>query len=194
MWSCDDAWVWHECYHHPHFNVLNKLEQRGMVQGIPHIDHVHQMCIDCIITKLKRSLFPSRGLLDIVHDDLCRPFSSASPGGKRIFLLLIDDKSRFMWLVLLAAKSDTLTVLNKFQTKVAVETSRRLRVLRTDNGVNSLLLSSRHAVTNRAWRGSTPHRTCLSRTAWLRGKTSLWSPWPRGCRGDKAWQRCSGVK
>jgi hypothetical protein len=57
-----------------------------------------------------------------------------TPGGKKYFLLLVDDKSMLMWLVLLAAKSDTLAVLKKFQVKVEVETGRRLHVLRTDNG------------------------------------------------------------
>ena len=39
-----------------------------------------------------------------------------------------------MWVTLLAAKSDTLAAVKKFQAKVEVETGRRLRVLRTDNG------------------------------------------------------------
>jgi hypothetical protein len=57
-----------------------------------------------------------------------------TPGGKKYFLLLIDDKSMLMWLVLVAAKSDTLAALKKFQVKVEVETGRHLHVLRTDNG------------------------------------------------------------
>jgi transposase InsO family protein len=39
-----------------------------------------------------------------------------------------------MWLVLLAAKNDTLASLKKFQVKVEMEKDRRLRILRTDNG------------------------------------------------------------
>lgn len=39
-----------------------------------------------------------------------------------------------MWVALLAAKSDTLAAVKKFQTRVEVETGRNLRVLRTDNG------------------------------------------------------------
>jgi hypothetical protein len=64
----------------------------------------------------------AEGLLDLVNGDLCGPISPATPGGKRYFLLLVDDKSRFMWLALLAAKSDTLAALKKFQAKVEVET------------------------------------------------------------------------
>ena len=70
----------------------------------------------------------------MVHGDLCGPITPATPGGKQYFLLLVDDKSRYMWVTLLAAKSDTLAAVMKFQAKVEVETGRRLCVLRTNNG------------------------------------------------------------
>jgi hypothetical protein len=126
--------LWHERYSHLHFDALDKLEQRGMVQGIPHIEHVHQCRLHH--HQPEGDSFPITsevGLLDLVHVDLCGPISPATPGGKKYFLLLVNDKSRHMWLVLLA-KSDTLVALKKFQAKVVVETTRRLCVLRTDNG------------------------------------------------------------
>jgi transposase InsO family protein len=46
----------------------------------------------------------------------------------------MDDRSRFMWVALLAAKSNTLAVVKMFKAKVEVETRRRLRILRMDNG------------------------------------------------------------
>jgi transposase InsO family protein len=70
----------------------------------------------------------------LVHGDLCGPIIPSTPNGKRYFLLLVDDKSKYMWLVLLAAKSDTLTTLKKFHAMVEVEIGRWLRVLRIDNG------------------------------------------------------------
>ncbi|XP_066341538.1 uncharacterized protein [Miscanthus floridulus] len=98
------------------------------------------LCADCVTTKLKRTPFLSQakrrteGLLDLVHGDLCGPISPATPGGKQYFLLLVDDRSRYMWVALLAVKSDTLVAMKKFQAWVEVETGRRLRMLRTDNG------------------------------------------------------------
>ena len=71
-------------------------------------------------------------MLDLVHGDLCGPITPATPGGKQYFLLLIDDKSRYMWVALLTAKSDTLVAVKKFQAKVEVEIGQRLRILRTD--------------------------------------------------------------
>jgi transposase InsO family protein len=135
-----NAWLWHEWYRHLHFDALQKLEQRGMVHGLPHVEHIHQLYTDCVTTKLKWSPFPSQakrraeGLIDLVHGDLCGPMTPATPGGKLYFLLLVDDQSRYMWVVMLAAKSDTLATVKKFQARVEVETGRRLRVLWTDNG------------------------------------------------------------
>jgi hypothetical protein len=57
--ASNDVWLWHERYDHIHFDALKKLEKQGMVQGIAHIEHVHQLCADCVTTKLKQSPFPS---------------------------------------------------------------------------------------------------------------------------------------
>jgi len=40
-----------------------------------------------------------------VHGDLCGPVTPATPGGRRFFLLLVDDVSRYMWAVLLDTKA-----------------------------------------------------------------------------------------
>jgi transposase InsO family protein len=138
--ASDCAWQWHERYGHLHFDALHKLQQKEMVNGLPRFNHDHQLCSDCVTTKLRRSPFPSQakrwveGILDLVHDDLCGPITPTTPGGKKYFLLLVDDRSRYMWVSMLAAKSDTLAAVKLFQARVEVETGRKLRVLRTDNG------------------------------------------------------------
>jgi hypothetical protein len=42
--------------------------------------------------------------LELVHADLCGPITPVTPEGKKLFLLAVDDMSRYMWLVLLATK------------------------------------------------------------------------------------------
>jgi transposase InsO family protein len=136
----DGPWLWHERYGHLHFDALRKLSKEKMVDGLPPVEHVHQLCTDCVATKLKRRPFPAQAkrraddILDLVHGDLCGPISPATPGGKSYFLLLVDDHSRFMWLSLLSNKGDTLEAIQRFQARVEVETGQRLRVLRTDHG------------------------------------------------------------
>jgi len=55
-------------------------------------------------------------------------------GGKNYAVTFIDDHSRKTWVYLLAAKSDVLGALIRFQELVENETGLRLKVLRSDNG------------------------------------------------------------
>jgi hypothetical protein len=113
-------WLWHERYGHLHFITLRKLEEQGMVQGLPRVEHIHHLCIDYVTTKLKRSPFLTlakrrvEGLLDLNHGDFCGLITPMTPGGKKYFLLLVDFKSRYVWVALLSTKRDTLATLNKF--------------------------------------------------------------------------------
>jgi transposase InsO family protein len=69
-----------------------------------------------------------------VHEDLCGPVTLATPGGRRYFLLLVDDLSRYMWVVVLGSKGEAADAIRRAQAAVEVECGRKLRVLRTDNG------------------------------------------------------------
>jgi hypothetical protein len=42
--------------------------------------------------------------LEIVHGDLYGPITPTTLGGKKLFLLLMDDFSQFMWSILLRSK------------------------------------------------------------------------------------------
>ena len=79
------------------------------------------------MTTPRRVPFPAKvkyhaeDVLDLVHGDLYGPITLATPGGRRYFLLLVDDASRYMWLALLTAKSDAATAITKFQAAAEVE-------------------------------------------------------------------------
>jgi hypothetical protein len=53
----DVAWRWHERYSHLNFQALRKLERGEMVKGLPVIDHIEQVCEDCVLAKQKRTPF-----------------------------------------------------------------------------------------------------------------------------------------
>jgi hypothetical protein len=87
---------------------------------------VEQFCDVCVLTKQRRLPFPQQSSfrakerLKLVHEDLCGPVTPATPGGQRYFLLLVDDLSRYMWVVLLG-------------TRTSSGARSKLCVLRTDN-------------------------------------------------------------
>ena len=68
-----------------------------------------------------------------MHSDLCGPVSSATPGGRRYFLLLIDDATLYMWAMLLDSKAAPADAIKCHQA-AAEECGHKLWVLRTDNG------------------------------------------------------------
>jgi hypothetical protein len=56
------------------------------------------------------------------------------PGGQCYFLLLVDDLSRYMWVVVLGSKREAADAIRCTQAAAEAECGRKLRVLRTDNG------------------------------------------------------------
>jgi transposase InsO family protein len=69
-----------------------------------------------------------------VHGDLCGPVTPATLEGRRYFLLLVDDLSRYMWVVVLGSKGEAANAIRYVQAAAEAECGRKLRVLRTDNG------------------------------------------------------------
>jgi transposase InsO family protein len=55
-------------------------------------------------------------------------------GGKSYFLLMVDDFSHFMWLVLLATKDEAFMAFKKVKAAAEVESGRRLKAFRIDRG------------------------------------------------------------
>jgi transposase InsO family protein len=69
-----------------------------------------------------------------MHGDLCGPVTPATPAGRRYFLLLVDDLSHYMWVVVLGSKGEAANAIKCAQAVAEAECGRKLCVLRTDNG------------------------------------------------------------
>jgi transposase InsO family protein len=116
---------------------MGRLE---MVRGLLPTSHAEQFCDTCVLAKHRRGAFPKQSkyradkALKFVHGDLCGPIKPATPGGRRYFLLLVDDAIRYMWVVLLTAKSEASSTIKRIQAAAEKECGRKLQVLRTDNG------------------------------------------------------------
>jgi transposase InsO family protein len=137
----NEAWQWHERFEHLHFEALKWLSAKGMVRGMLSFDHVKQFCDVCVLTKPRRLPFPQQSSfrakerLELVHGDLCGPVTPATPGGRCNFLLLVDDLSRYMWVVVLGGKGEAADAISRAQAVAEAECGRKLRVLCTDNGI-----------------------------------------------------------
>ncbi|WP_203255436.1 DDE-type integrase/transposase/recombinase, partial [Klebsiella pneumoniae] len=80
------------------------------------------------------SSFSAKEPLELLHGDLCGPISPSTPSGKRYFLLLVDDYSRFMWLTLLNSKDEAFSAFKTVKTNVELELGFKVKGLWTDRG------------------------------------------------------------
>ena len=78
--------------------------------------------------------YRTKDALELIHVDLCGPITPATNGGRRYFLLFMDDCSRYMWLQLLTSKDEVAEAIKKFKVYAEVESDKKLCVLRTDRG------------------------------------------------------------
>jgi hypothetical protein len=108
----DDTWHWHKRLGHANFGSLEKMGRLEMVRGLPPISNAEQFCDTCVLVKHRRGVFMKQSkyhtdkALELVHGDLYGLVKPATPSGRRYFLLLIDDVTHYMWVVLLIAKSE----------------------------------------------------------------------------------------
>jgi hypothetical protein len=63
-----------------------------------------------------------------VHGNLCGPVTLATPGGRRYFLLLVDDLSCYMWVVVLGSKGEAADAIRRAQASAEAECGRKLYV------------------------------------------------------------------
>nr|GEU89916.1 retrovirus-related Pol polyprotein from transposon TNT 1-94 [Tanacetum cinerariifolium] len=123
--SPTQAWLWHRRLSHLNFGYINLLSKKVIVIGLPKLKYVKdQLCSSCELSKAKRSSFklkvvPSlKGRLNFLHMDLCGPIRVASINGKKYILVIVDDYSRYTWILFLCFKDETSEMLKDFLTMI----------------------------------------------------------------------------
>jgi transposase InsO family protein len=112
-----------------------------MVTGLPEIHVQHDgICRGCALGKnvkgsFLRSESISKGILDLIHSDVCGPMTIASLNIYLYYVLFIDDHSWKMWIYFLKTKDGLLARFQEFKAQVENLTGRRIKVLRSNNGV-----------------------------------------------------------
>jgi len=76
----------------------------------------------------------TKGILELIHSDLCGPIETQSIGGAKYFFTLIDDYSKRIFIYTLESKNQVPEMFRNFKKLVENQTGRRIRILRTDNG------------------------------------------------------------
>ena len=96
-------------------------------------------CHSCVQSKQSRKPHKAakeRNLarLELIYSDLCEMNSVLTKGGKRYFMTLIDDATRFCYVYLLKTKDEMLDYFKLYKAEVANQLERKIKRLRLNRG------------------------------------------------------------
>jgi hypothetical protein len=130
--------VWHRRLAHVNYRALPLL--RKMVAGLPDMQVEHDgVCKGYALGKNAKGSFSSsynrsKGILDIIHSDVCRQIMVPYLGNFLYYVIFIDDYSRNTWIYFLKAKDEVFNEFQEFKALVENLFGRKIKILRPDNG------------------------------------------------------------
>lgn len=92
-----------------------------MVIGIPEVSTEHNdACKGCVLGKFSKATFPSsdsrnKGVLELIHSDICGPLSTRSLRGYGYFVTFIDDCFRKTWIYFLKTKDEVFSCFQELR-------------------------------------------------------------------------------
>ncbi|GJS08717.1 retrovirus-related pol polyprotein from transposon TNT 1-94 [Tanacetum coccineum] len=135
------SWLWHRRLSHLNFGTINDLTKHDLVDGLSKFKYEKDhLCSACERGKSKKVSHPPKVVpsnhskLELLHMDLCGPMRVASINGKRYFLAIVDDYSRFTWVYFLHTKDETPEIIKNFIARVQLNYNAKVCKIHTDNG------------------------------------------------------------
>ena len=97
------------------------------------------LCQNCIQGKMTKRSFIVKGVraqscLDLIHSDVCGPFSVHARGGYEYFITFTDDYSRYGYVYLMKKKSEALDKFKEFKAESEKQLGRHIKSLHSDRG------------------------------------------------------------
>ncbi|GJS08551.1 retrovirus-related pol polyprotein from transposon TNT 1-94 [Tanacetum coccineum] len=135
------SWLWHRRLSYLNFGTLNKLAKDGLARGIPRLKFLKDhLCSAYALGKSKKTSHQPKAedtnqeKLYLLHMDLCGLMRVASINGKRYILVIIDDYSRFNWVIFLKTKDEAPAAIIKCIKNIQVRLKATVWNVQTDNG------------------------------------------------------------
>ncbi|WVZ50235.1 hypothetical protein U9M48_001509, partial [Paspalum notatum var. saurae] len=129
----DDASLWHGRLCYVNFGLMKQLSSMCLILNFTFAKG--SKCHSCVQSKQPRKphkAAEARNLapLELIHSDLCEMNGVLIKGGKRYFMTLIDDATRF----LLCLFDETLDYFKIYKAEVENQLERKIKRLRSDRG------------------------------------------------------------
>ena len=141
MAKADVGWLWHRRLAHVGMRNLKQLLKGEHVVGLTDISfEKDRPCSACIAGKQKGKVHPTVNVimtsrpLELLHMDLFGPNYYNSLGGMKYGLVIVDDYSRFSWVIFLKSKEETHREFIKFAKQAQRTFGYSIKSIRTDNG------------------------------------------------------------
>ena len=84
--------------------------------------------------KFPHSEIKVKGILDIVHSDVCRAMPSSSLSWYVYYVSFIDDLLRKTWIYFLKGKSEVFSMFKEYKSLVENQTDSNINTLQSNNG------------------------------------------------------------
>ncbi|KAH9792587.1 Integrase catalytic domain-containing protein [Citrus sinensis] len=137
----DDCWLWHRRLGHASMDLISKISKDDLVKGLPKIGfQKDKICEACQFGKQIKTSFKNKNhistskLLELLHIDLFGPSRYASLNGKYYAFAIVDDYSRYTWVLFLANKDDALDAFKVLCKKLQNEKGHGIVCIRSDHG------------------------------------------------------------
>ena len=137
----DNGWLWHRRLGHASLDLLAKLSSKDLVIGLPKAPYIKdKLCHACQLGKQTKISFKSKNIisttrcLELIHMDLVGPSRTLSLGGRAYAFVMVDDFSRFTWVLFLTHKHEAFREFSIICKKLQTRKGYMIKSIRTDHG------------------------------------------------------------
>ena len=136
----ENSWLWQRRLGHANMELLSKLSKLDLVKDFPitkfvkdKICNASQLGKQTKSFKKKKVISTSRPI-ELLHMDLFGPIRTANLSGKLYVFVIVDDYSRYTWVLFLAYKNEAHKAFVKLCRRVQNEKGYAINNVRSDRG------------------------------------------------------------
>jgi hypothetical protein len=137
--------LWHRHLGHITTDRMERLTRNGILDSLDFsyfqsiLDSLgfsnFHTCVDCVKGKIMRARkkgdTSNKGLLEIIHTNICGPFTPTILGGYKYFITFIDDFPRYGYIFLIHEKSEALDMFKFYKAEIELK---REKIVRSGRG------------------------------------------------------------
>ena len=128
--------LWHYRLGHVSRGRIERLVKENILHPLDFADL--EQCVDCIKGKfaktIKKTSKRSSRVLEIIHTDICGPFSVTTVDGYDSFITFTDDYSRYGYIYPIRERLGGLDKFKIFKLEVENQLNLKIKIVRSDRG------------------------------------------------------------